>query len=86
MQQILRALLEAGGQETVIVSDRRDAVTMAESQTFHVILMDAMTPMMDGPTAAQRIRELCGRAGGVPIIALTANALLGELPCGRDDG
>ena len=78
MQKILRALLEAGGHELTMVSDGRDAVAMAASQTFDVILMDVMMPMMDGPTAAQRIRELGGRAGGIPIIALTANALVGD--------
>jgi CheY-like chemotaxis protein len=78
MQQILRALLEAGGHQIAVVSDGRDAVAMAASQTFDVILMDVMMPMMDGPTAAQRIRELGGRAGGIPIIALTANALVGD--------
>ncbi len=78
MQQILRALLEAGGHQTTVVSDGRDAVAMAASQTFDAILMDVMMPTMDGPTAAQRIRELGGRAGGIPIIALTANALVGD--------
>lgn len=78
MQQVLRVLLEAGGHQLAFASDGRDAVAMAASQTFDVILMDVMMPMMDGPTAAQRIRELGGRAGGIPIIALTANALAGD--------
>jgi CheY-like chemotaxis protein len=78
MQEILRALLEAGGHQLTIVTDGRDAVAMAASQTFDVILMDVMMPMMDGLTAAQRIRELGGRGGGIPIIALTANALVGD--------
>ena len=78
MQQILRALLEADGHELAVASNGGDAVAMAASQTFDVILMDVMMPVMDGPTAAQRIRELGGRAGGIPIIALTANALVGD--------
>lgn len=78
MQEILRALLEAGGHQLTFVSNGRDAVAMAASRTFDVILMDVMMPMVDGPTAAQRIRELGGRAGGIPIIAMTANALVGD--------
>ncbi len=78
MQQILRALLEAGGHQLKVVSNGRDAVAMAASQTFDVILMDVMMPVMDGPTAVLRIRELGGRAGGIPIIALTASALVGD--------
>jgi CheY-like chemotaxis protein len=64
MQQILSALLEAGGHQLKIVADGRDAVAMAASDTFDIILMDVMMPVMDGPTATQRIRELGGRAGG----------------------
>jgi signal transduction histidine kinase/ActR/RegA family two-component response regulator len=78
MQKILHALLETGGHHVTVVSDGRDAVAMAASQTFDVVLMDVMMPTMDGTTAAQRIRELGGRAGGIPIIALTANALVGD--------
>lgn len=78
MQQILRALIESDGHQVLIVSNGRDAVANAASQTFDAILMDVMMPIMDGVTAAQRIRELGGRAGGIPIIALTANALIGD--------
>lgn len=78
MQQIIRALLESDGHHVFVVSNGRDAVAAAASQTFDVILMDVMMPIMDGATAAQRIRELGGRAGGIPIIALTANALVGD--------
>lgn len=78
MQQILRALLEAGGHQLTVASNGRDAVAMAASQSFDVILMDVMMPVMDGPTAVLRIRELGGRAGGIPIIALTASALVGD--------
>lgn len=35
-------------------------------------------PVMDGVTATRQIRELGVRAGGIPIIALTANALAGD--------
>ena len=78
MQQILRALLEAGGHQLTVVSNGRDAVAMAASHSFDVILMDVMMPVMDGPTAVLRIRELGGRSGGIPIIALTASALVGD--------
>ena len=78
MQEILRALLEGEGHQLTLVSDGREAVAMAASKTFDVALMDVMMPTMDGPTATQRIRELGGRAGGIPIIALTANALVGD--------
>jgi signal transduction histidine kinase/ActR/RegA family two-component response regulator len=77
-QRILKALLEANGHAVTFANDGQAAVALAASQSFDVILMDVMMPVMDGPTAASRIRELGGRASGVPIIALTANALRGD--------
>lgn len=77
-QRILKALLEGAGHVVRIVNNGRDAVAAAATDDFDVVIMDVMMPEMDGPTAARHIRELGGRAGGVPIIGLTANALGGD--------
>lgn len=51
-----------------------------EGHYLHCILMDCQMPIMDGYASTQAIRD--GRAGQVhqqiPIIAMTANAMLGE--------
>lgn len=54
--------------------DGVDAVEMAKGGRFDLILMDIKMPRMDGIAATRAIREIGGRAGGVPIVALTANA------------
>ncbi len=68
------------GAEVVIAENGSEAVTRAQEsrQTgsgFDVILMDMQMPIMDGFTAARKLRSL-GWTG--PIIALTANAMTGD--------
>lgn len=54
--------------------DGVEAVDMAKSGRYDLILMDIKMPRMDGIAATRAIREMSGRAGAVPIVALTANA------------
>ncbi|MBO4846920.1 MAG: response regulator [Lachnospiraceae bacterium] len=55
-----------------------DAVSMAKDKHYDVILMDQRMPEMDGTQALHRIRETEGGASSdVPIICLTADAVVG---------
>jgi CheY-like chemotaxis protein len=54
--------------------DGVEAVEMAKSGRFDLILMDIKMPRMDGVSAARAIREMPGRPAITPIVALTANA------------
>lgn len=77
-QRIIEAVLTAMGHTATIVGSGALAVAEAASGRYDVILMDVMMPEMDGPAATRKIRELGGRAGGIPIIALTADILFGN--------
>ncbi|MDR0869138.1 MAG: response regulator [Planctomycetota bacterium] len=66
-----------------------EAVKLAGERPFDLIFMDQMMPEMDGLAAAAKIRALPDQAGKVPIIALTANTVMGAremfLASGFDD-
>jgi CheY-like chemotaxis protein len=65
-----------------------EAFEKAKTGTYNVIVMDVEMPLMDGYTAAKRIRawEIENRNHPVPIIALTANALTGEEARSKEAG
>ena len=70
----IRRLLEKENLEVHCVDNGRDAVDEARSGRYDLILMDILMPEMDGFAATLKIRAE-ERAGGVPIIALTAYSL-----------
>jgi signal transduction histidine kinase/FixJ family two-component response regulator len=90
-QAVAIGMLEAMGVYTVVVNDGEAAVERAMSEPFDVILMDCRMPLLDGYDATRKIREFEAQSDrpAVPIIAVTANALPGDMEkcvsAGMDD-
>jgi PAS domain S-box-containing protein len=62
-----------------IASDGIEALAKVKSKKYDLILMDIQMPHMDGLEATKHIRKMNGDYfAKVPIIALSANALLGD--------
>jgi CheY-like chemotaxis protein/HPt (histidine-containing phosphotransfer) domain-containing protein len=84
----LRIMSEAGYKADAVMNGFQ-AVKAVEDNKYDVILMDVQMPEMDGMTATRKIRELKIENGKVPIIAITAHALMGDkekcLEAGMDD-
>jgi signal transduction histidine kinase/ActR/RegA family two-component response regulator len=69
--------LEDQGYTVVQAKNGREALTIADSTTFDLIIMDIQMPHVDGITAIRSLRENV-RYQDFPIIALTALAMPGD--------
>ena len=76
-QRVALAMLSKDGHEIDIANDGVEALMLASQKQYDVVLMDVQMPTMSGVDATQKIRRLPGPKGDVPIIAMTANAMVG---------
>ena len=76
-QLVAKGMLSKLGCEVLLANHGGEALTLLETQTVDLILMDCNMPVMDGYETTRQIRQKSEFAE-LPIIALTANALSDE--------
>jgi two-component system, sensor histidine kinase and response regulator len=90
INQILAVtMLARRGYRTELAGDGREALAMLEQQAYAAVLMDCQMPEMSGYDATLELRQREQGSSRIAVIALTANALLGDrekcLDAGMDD-
>jgi CheY-like chemotaxis protein len=88
-QVVARNVLKSLGCEFDIVANGQQALEAVQRGGYDIVLMDCQMPVMDGYEATREIRaweQREARSRRIPIIALTANALLGDADTCRDAG
>lgn len=75
-QVVAKSLLEDTGLNVVLANTGKEAVELAQSQPFDLILMDLHMPEMNGSEAALALRQANIT---IPIIAFTAAVVVEEI-------
>lgn len=90
-RQVATRILSLAGLEVDAAENGQEALDRLKQGRYALVLMDCQMPVMDGYTAARRRRQIEAEAGlpRLPIIAMTANAMIGDrekcLEAGMDD-
>lgn len=79
-QIIAKKYLEKMGFSVEIAGNGFEALELVQKRSFDLVLMDCHMPDMDGYQATAAIRKLAGETfQSLPIIAMTANAMKGDM-------
>ncbi|HTY93457.1 MAG TPA: response regulator [Steroidobacteraceae bacterium] len=85
MRQMVQATLAEAGHEVTQAANGEEALRMATSQRFELIITDINMPLMDGLTLTRNLRQLPAY-GAVPLIVLTTEASAEIKRSGREAG
>ncbi|MBQ0945699.1 response regulator [Ideonella sp. 4Y16] len=88
-QILIQAMLDQLGHPCTIVADGLEVLREVQAEPYDLVLMDVQMPRMDGESATRAIRALPPPLSRIPIIAMTANAMVEDraahLAAGMDD-
>jgi PAS domain S-box-containing protein len=86
-QLLARVILENLGMIVSIANNGYEAIELLLDNEYDIILMDLQMPLIDGLSATKIIRSKL--RSNIPVIALTANAIIGDkekcIAAGMDD-
>ena len=84
-RDMLSRRLKRKGYEVAVAEDGQQGVDMARSESPDLILMDMSLPVIDGWEATRQVKA-APETQGIPIIALTAHAMVGDRQKAMDAG
>jgi two-component system, cell cycle response regulator DivK len=87
-RDMISRLLVLEGFEVIVAGDGAEGLRRAESERPHLVLMDMSLPIIDGWEATRMLKKNPATSS-IPVIALTAHAMIGDreraMAAGCDD-
>jgi CheY-like chemotaxis protein len=77
LQEILAERLALRGFDVILATNGQDGIEKAQTEKPDIILMDMRLPIIDGWQATRQLKS-APETQTIPIIALTAHALIGD--------
>lgn len=77
-RNLAKEVLERAGLKVDTACDGQEAIRMVNAMAYEAVLMDCQMPIMDGYSATIQLRKN-PRFSKLPIIAITANAMSGDV-------
>ncbi len=88
-QKLIGKIMEKLGHEFRMCDNGRQALEALSEEDFDLVIVDNQMPVMDGPETIRAIRRLSNYKRDIPILSLTADAMIGTrdvmLEFGADD-
>ncbi len=90
-QKLILKMLNNAGFDCDVANNGQEALDTVFNKEYDIVLMDCQMPVLDGYDATKKIREFekADKRKRIPIIALTANAMIGDddvcIKAGMDD-
>jgi CheY-like chemotaxis protein/HPt (histidine-containing phosphotransfer) domain-containing protein len=75
VRTLVQTMLENANYRVSVVANGADAVAATAETEFDLVLMDMQMPIMDGSSAAVKIRQLAGPRSRVPVIGISGAEL-----------
>ncbi|WP_159654331.1 hybrid sensor histidine kinase/response regulator [Vibrio atypicus] len=77
-QEVAQGILEGTNLNIIVANHGEEAISLLNSNSVDLVLMDMQMPVMDGITATKEIRKN-PQWDSLPIIAMTANAMQSDV-------
>ncbi len=85
-QEVAMGMLDVFGIVPTIANNGQEGIVALEKESYHLVFMDILMPVLDGHATATLIRSVPSKYQNIPIVAMTANVMKDEVEKCMNEG